>query len=394
MSGDNDDSNDFGEAVLPVEISEAAVPLALDQLQPWHHPRKQFVREKQWQLYTRRLVEKLRDQQKLPSGLVKYLTLPGIDFFDVEMLGRVVSELGLKFEATGFLAEAEKAPIRARSQVRAESLIKGGLIEDTSMTFPYRFEDMGNKKSQAYRDVKARAPFDVVNIDACGSIAAPSATQPARIINAIHELMNLQFSVSRKNWLLFVTTDARNGNLSQGVQDALKAAIRENSQASTEFADGAKSLFSEPANTDIDTVLAAAEVSEERFLKFFSLGFSKWILHNANGAQWDMKSRQFYCYGPEATEHPTMACLAYEFSPRPVDMQDPFGAVDTLTAVPTNQTNYSMKALERTQSMLNLDSHLVQNPLVRSNFSARQKTLLVASGYQAAALDEFDALFS
>ena len=295
MADELDDFDEFSESVLPLEVEEAAVPIPLTQLQPWHHPRKQFVREMQWRRYTYRLVQVLQDQQNIPSGTVRYLTLPGIDFFDVELLGECVSDFGLKLEATGFLAEAEKESIRARSQFRADSLVKRGLIEDTSITFPYRFEDLGNRKSQAYREIKARAPFDIVNVDACGSIAAPSANQPSRIINAIHELLSLQFSVGRKPWLLFITTDARKGNLSEEVRSALKDAIRQNSLDSEEFADGAKALFSAENEADIDAALGEAEGSDECFLKFFSLGFSKWILHNANAVNWDVKSRQFYC---------------------------------------------------------------------------------------------------
>lgn len=394
MTGELEDPDDFSESVLPLEIPEAAVPIALTELQPWHHPRKQYVRERQWQLYTRGLVQRLRDQKKLPSGVVRYLTLPGIDFFDVEVLGRSVSDLGLNLEATGFLAEAEKEPIRARSQFRADSLVKRGLIEDTSMTFPYRFEDLGHRKSQAYREIKARAPFDVVNIDACGSVATPTAEQPTRIINAIYELMRLQFSESRNNWLLFLTTDARNGNLSDEVRDALKDAIRQNSQASNDFATGAKALLADDPNANIEDVLNGAEGSEDRFLKFFSLGFSKWILHNADDVGWDVKSRQFYCYGPQDAEHPTMACLAFEFSPRPVDMQDLFGAVDAQADPQENHTNYSMQALERATGMDDLDILLQQDLEARAAFSVSQRELLVGAGYQAAALEQYDELFS
>jgi len=394
MADEIDDPEEFGESVLPAEVSEAAVPMALSQLQPWHHPRKQYVRDRQWKLYTERLVERLRDQNNIPSGVVKYLTLPGIDFFDVEVIGTAVADLGLRLEATGFLAEAEKESIRARSQFRTESLVKRGLIEDTSMTFPYRFEDLGHLKSQAYREIKTRAPFDVVNIDACGSIAPPTAQQPTRIINAIHELLTIQFSRSRKKWLLFLTTDARNENLSQPVREALKDAIRQNSAASAEFRDGARSLLSGDPDADIEAALAGAEGGDERFLQFFSLGFSKWILHNANAVDWDVKSRQFYCYGPQDAEHPTMACMAFEFSPRPVPMQDLFGAVENQAAPPDNSTDYSMQALQRASSMDNLDLYLQENPQICAEFAANQRELLVAAGYQAAALEQYDTQFS
>lgn len=393
MADEIDDPEEFSESVLPAEVTETAVPIALKDLKPWHHPRKQYVRERQWKLYTERLVQRLQRQQKPASGVLKYLTLPGIDFFDVEVLGQTVIDLGLKFETTGFLAEAEKESVRARSQFRTDGLVKQGVIEDTSMTFPYRFEDLGNKKSQAYREIKARAPFDVVNIDACGSVAPPTAEQPSRIINAILELLGLQFSESRSPWLLFVTTDARQENLSQEVRDGIKEAIKQNSRASRNFDAGTKELFSCDADTEIENVLNEAEGSQDKFLKFFTLGFTKWILHNANNVGWDVKSKQFYCYGPNGIAYPTMACMALEFSPRPVELNDLFGVVGAQEDPQQNHVDYSMLALQRAQEMDNLDDLLQQDAEKRIEFARNQRELLVTAGYQAAALDLYDSLF-
>lgn len=396
MIDEENDSEDFSESVLPVEVEEAAVPIPLTDILPWHHPRKQYVRDRQWRLYVEQLVNRLQDQDKLSGNVVKYLTLPGIDYFDVEILGQLAKDAGLELEATGFLAEAEKESIRARSQFRADSLIKDGLIKDTSITFPYRFEDLANRRSQAYRDIKARAPFLVVNIDACGSVARPTVDQPDRIINAIHELMNLQFSVGRINWVLFLTTDARSDNLSQDVREALKAAIRQNSHESQEFAQGAKSLLSTDNKDDIEQALSKAEASVEHFLPMFSLGFSKWILHNANNVGWDVKSRQFYCYStrPENEDAPSMACLAFEFCPRPIIMADQFGAVNPQPIAEGVQTDFSMQALERAKNMDDLDELLRSNPELKKRYMLAQRELLIGAGYQAAALDSFDEKFS
>ncbi len=139
-----DDDEDIGSSVLPVELDEAAVPIPLNAIQPWHRPRKQYVRERQWQSCADHLIQRLQNAQapSLRDRKLNYLTLPGIDHFDVEMIGQTARSANLKLEATGFLSEAESDPIKARSQVRADALIKSGLIEDTSITFPYRFEDM------------------------------------------------------------------------------------------------------------------------------------------------------------------------------------------------------------------------------------------------------------
>ena len=88
-----------------------------------------------------------------------------------------------------------------------------------------------------------------------------------------------------------------------------------------------------------------------------------------------------------------MACLAFELHPRPVDMQDLFGAVEVEPNQPENQTDYSMQALKRSAEMHDLDAALEQDLEKRAEFAARQRALLEGAGYQAAALALFDERF-
>ena len=57
----------IADDVLPAQVDELAVPVDLDQLFPWHRPRKQLVREEQWLYFSRRLVESENDRPGWPS---------------------------------------------------------------------------------------------------------------------------------------------------------------------------------------------------------------------------------------------------------------------------------------------------------------------------------------
>ena len=102
------------EDVLPAEV-EAAVPIPLDTLRPWHRPRKQFIREHQWMQISKEFIQREKDGPGLvipPEGLpeVRYLTLPGIDYLDVRLLATLCNELGCCLTSTGFLAGNERNP--------------------------------------------------------------------------------------------------------------------------------------------------------------------------------------------------------------------------------------------------------------------------------------------
>lgn len=387
---------DIGSAVLPVEIEQAAVPIALNELQPWHRPRKQYIRERQWQSSVEHLVQRLQNSNapSLRGGKINYLTLPGIDHFDVEVIGQTAQQAGLILEATGFLSEAESDPIKARSQVRAEALIKRGLIEDTSITFPYSFEDMSSRKSQAYREIKSRAPFHIINVDACGSIAPRRARQSSRIIDALHSLIELQFDTMNDPWSLFLTTDARPENLSEEVLKALDDAILENAAQSDVFRDGAINCIG-LAGQDLVSSLATAHEDPARFVNKFSLGLSKWLLHNAAAQGWDLKSKAFFCYStrPEDDDAVSMPCLAFEFRRRPVVLNDMFGAVQNNVPLQEDPPDFSAVALQRVTEMQNLDPLFKNDAEVRAEFAQKQRMLLEGAGYSAIALEDFDARF-
>lgn len=393
---EDDFEDDIGSSVLPVEIEQAAVPIPLNKLQPWHRPRKQFVRERQWQFLANALIHMLK-KGKAPSlrdGKLKYLTLPGIDHFDVEVIGEAVQANGLKLEATGFLSEAEKDPVKARSQVRADALIKRGLIEDTSITFPYKFEDMSSGTSQAYREIKSRAPFHIINVDACGSIARPKAQQSARIINALHSLIALQFETMSDPWVLFLTTDARPDDLSPEVICGLDDAIRQNAAESDVFRDGAISCVGVDGQ-DIEDALITACENPARFVNKYSLGLSKWLLHNAAARGWDLKSKKFYCYStrPGENNDVSMPCLAFEFRRRPVIMEDVFGAVHNPARPKEDPLDFSAIALQRVTEMKNIDQLFAEDDAVRQEFSQKQRLLLEGAGYSVDVLADFDAKF-
>ena len=381
------------ESVLPVEVGEHAVPLQLDELKPWHRPRKQYIRERQWRYYAKRLIGRLNGKPSLKAGKLSYFSLPGIDHFDVEIIGKVAQNAGLKLEALGFLSEAEKEPAKARSQFRAESLIKRGLMEDTSVTIPYRIQDIVQEHSQAYREVKTRIPFHIINIDACGSIARPSAQHSDRIITALYRLVELQLNQMRDPWLLFVTTDVRPNTLSCEVRSGLEQEIKLNAKSSEAFKQGAINCLGDGNTNDLEGAMNRAN-DPLKFHSLFSLGFSKWLLHNAKCAKWDVECLQFYGYSTTpVSDQISMPCLAYEFKPRPIILTDPVKIVELPETEPVEETDYSMQAIASTQNMKNIDTLFIEKPETGLEYAKKQKDLLISAGYQEKALEEFDSRY-
>ncbi|SFY43719.1 hypothetical protein SAMN04244548_04769 [Paracoccus pantotrophus] len=406
MASDNgddvgEDEIDLAEDALPPEPKDA-IPIKLEKLFPWHRPRKQKVRQDQWVGLADTLIERLKSQNvlvsraiSLPDGTqfyqppeIRYLTLPGLDYLDVRLIGEMCAEKQCALTAVGFLSDAHEAPLMARARVRETGLIQAGYITDTSVTFPRSLESICSADGATLNELKRRAPFHVVNIDACGSIAPARAKHSGRMIDAIYRLIELQLSRATHRWLFFLTVDVRNGDMDTATFQSLCDAIRENARLSGEFQKAAISLF-KPDAAEIDEAIAFAKGNSGRsLLDLFSLGFSKWLLHLAQQKQWSLKLKKSHCYStrPMDNPEPSMCSLAFEFVPPAVGLPDPFGVTRQRPSPGGPAADPSMQIVAAAAEIDDLDALLNQDAQLSATLNSATHALLSEMGYEISAL--------
>lgn len=383
--------------VLPARVEEPAVPAKLDTLLPWHRPRKQLVRE-QWMRHARRLIRREKGGPGLPAQTgsdpeLRYLTLPGIDYLDVSQLADLCREMGCCLTSIGFQSGGEGNRHVARAQFREKSLIDAGHITNRSHTFARRFEDIVPTGSQVYRDLKARGPFHIVNIDACGSIAAPAADHANRLVDALYRVVELQLELHASRWLLFVTTDARPDSIAQQTLDRLCGAIFDNADANVSFRERAIPLF-ESGEEDIRAAVRLAGARPGRsFLQLFALGLAKWLLDLAHGKKWDMKTHRPYCYStmPPQDGTPSMACLAFEFLPPLPGLHDRLRVTRAQPAPNPPREDTAVRAATKVGVMTNADAAIREDEALRARMTEKLRERLEEAGYEREALDGLGA---
>lgn len=388
----------LADDVLPAQVDEPAVPVELNQLLPWHTPRKQLVREQQWIYFARRLIEREKGQPGLPQEgdvqpEVRYLTLPGIDYLDVRQLGEECRNFGCRLTSTGFQAGGEGNREVARAKVREQSLVDAGTITGNSHTFPRRFEDIVQVGGEAYRELKTRGPFHIVNVDACGSIAAPGAEHENRLIDAVYRIVELQLELKTGRWLLFVTADVRPGSLAEATLNQLCEAIFANADENDDFRNNALPML-DAVGADIrEAVELASGEAGSRFLRLFGLGMAKWFLHLARSKNWDMKTHHPFCYStmPGGDETPSLICLAFEFLPPPRGLDDPFQVAIAEPAPGPRHADTSIRAVEKIREMANADYRIRTNGPLRAQMEENLRDLLAEAGYDQAVLANIGA---
>lgn len=392
---ENDTDERLAADSLPREIDDAAIPITLDQIFPWHTPRKQFVRERQWITFSRSLISKEIKAGRLQAiggagrAEVRYLTLPGHDYLDVRMLADVCKEFDCDLTSTGFLSGDESNPVTARAKLRQKSLIDEGLITSWSHTFPRRIEEISSIRGQAYRDLRRRTPFHIVNIDACGSVALPSADHAHRLVDAIYRIVELQFEMNNSgSWLLFLTNDVRRSSLSTDAMTKFSRAIIDNAKKNEAFSRAAiKNL--EPGQEDIEhAIAAAADGSGGVFMKLFAMGFAKWLLDLAKARQYGVKMHNSYCYSQASNgSEITMPCLAFEFlGPNP-GLQDSLGVARVPPKEGGTAEDLSVRIAEKVSKIMDLDGLMRSDDATRLEMAENMRALLREAGYAEVALE-------
>lgn len=317
-----------------------------------------------------------------------YLTLPGLDYLDVRMIAEEVRQKGMTLTAIGFLDEAARPRVMARANVRQEGLIQAGWISDRSLTLPRPFESICGVNSDSLAELRRQAPFHIVNIDACGSIAPRTAQHSSRLIEAIHRLVELQIEQANHRWLFFLTIDVRDGDMDAETFDQLCTAIRQNADQSDDFRAAAIDIFG-PGSADIEAAMAGARASQGRgVLDVFSLGISKWLLHLAQAKQWSVKLKPSHCYathgGHEAP--PSMCSLAFEFMPPPPGLPDPNGVSRLQPAPGGPAEDPSMQIVRAAAAIDDLDALFAADDGLTASMNAETHAMLVEAGYESEAL--------
>ena len=398
MTASSDASNpEIQDEVLPEEPDELAVPVKLDRLQPWHRPRKQFIRKKLWIDFSKRLIRKEKNLPGLPIPAVgkpevRYLTLPGIDYLDVRMLADLCSEQDCYLTSVGFLSGDENTnPDIARAKVREFDLISTNIITGSSVTYYRRFEEIADK-GQAYRNLQHKGPFHIVNIDACGPLAPPTAEHATRLIDAIYRIVEFQLGNKSSRWLLFISANIRQTSFSQETLSKLCKAIFKNAENNEAFREKVLLMFGENG-VEIESVIATAmNSSGEEFLKLFALSLSKWLLHLANGKNWNMTTHDTYCYatGSSGNYAPTMVSLAFEFMPPQHGLYDPHSVARAQPAVDNEPGDTSIQAANKVADMENVDCRMKSCHKLREKMTNQVRKLLEEAHYDPATLGELE----
>jgi len=203
MTANGEQGDDLAEDIVGVEAYEAPRP-PQKEFQPWHRPRKQFVRKEQWAVQ----LEALLDARSLKPEVLRYLGLPGIDLLDLRHVHDVVCRpRSIQLAFLGFnSAISSNSDQQTEINISLDEVLRLPNVATQSKIIPDDIRRLSNPSSIGNQTARSLGPFDVVNLDLCDGFGKqePGIVDDSHY-NALAQILSIQL-LNPNPWLLFLTT--------------------------------------------------------------------------------------------------------------------------------------------------------------------------------------------
>ena len=357
----------------------------LKDFKPWHKPRKQFVRHRQWSELLSRLFE-----QRPSSDPLRYLGLPGTDLIDLRYLyERICRGDNRPFRFLGFNSESQpSSAARIELDISLHEVRRLPNIDPRSDVIHDDFRGIGNPGSRAWRTVESLGPYDVVNIDLCDGLASDPPTIRQPIYDALARLFALQARNSTP-WLLLITTRIGTEAFDADAEADILEHFHENARSCDGFIDECQRRL------DLDALsIDHSACSQPEYLKLMIVALGKWLARLVQApaaSRVELASTLGYRVDHSA-QCEDLVSLALRCEPV---IAAPHNALSPTPPPPFDECKTAKRIVRRAAQRKNVDERLENNPDEFEGLIAEMEGLLTQARYDTepyrAWLDSSDA---
>ncbi|SDJ54626.1 hypothetical protein SAMN04487926_16121 [Paraburkholderia steynii] len=380
MDNNSEHEDDLAADIIGEGTYEAARPLKKAFL-PWHRPRKQYVRERQWIFHIRRA---LKEFKKIDDEPLRYLGLPGVDLLDLRYIHeRVCEEKKLPLLFLGFNTCNPHTDAGAELNISLTEVRALPQVVKDSDVIGADFRQIGVLTSKAYQYAKKTGPYDVVNLDLCDCFAAES---PDKLDTTHYDAMKglITFQGRRAEpWLLFLTTRGGSGDVHPGVLSKLANKYKANLEQCAEFRTASNEHLKIDSIADVDAALQAPRGEVDVFLT----ALCKWLLGEALA---NMPPTTVQLLGVleyqvnERAKTPDLFSIALKFAPGNYVPPDALGLARPAGKKPT-ECEHAPALVPGIALRKDVDATLSGDPNLHEEMSVGMESLLVQARYDGKA---------
>lgn len=346
---------------------------------PWHMPRKQLIRLRQWNVQISRLIDELN----LVDRPLRYLSLPGEDFLDIRVVSELCKRKSIQLKCLGFDNGTYSTETETERNISKSEVFQSSIIYPGSDIKKDDFGMVSDRNSQAYQVAKHHGPYDIINLDLCGSFAR---RQGRPYYDALCNLIDIQITRRSQPWLFFLTTRADIGQVNTDDLPNYWQNLKYNVQQSDIFRDRLDGLLDDRLD-QINGNLQQELISLERakFGRLFALCIAKWLLRFmlSGSPLWVTEMLDSYWYRVSYAKNPNMLSLSFRFRQITDTRHDPSGLAEPreIQNIQVDEAALAIAALTKTESMVDVDKLLRDNRVLYNEMVEESKKLLGSARY-------------
>lgn len=355
------------------------------KFEPWHKPRKQFIRRHQWLAETVQLCAQLKFRDDRP---LKYLSLPGEDLLDVRVIHECCEERDISLRYLGLNEYYSSGDPDTWLHLAWNEVNSLKAVDRNSIVIRDRFERIADTKSQAFQYVEQYGPFDVVNMDLCESISAPTGKKNIPNIpnyySALKSLAGYQIRNRTEPWLLLITSRVGETKVDAGDMNKLVDCLRLNARQYEAFRKRLIQLIPRASRLTTSSALETRKLSQSEFVRVFSAGLGKWLLGlmSSGSPKWGVFLQSSYSYRVHGQE-PDMVSYAFLLEPF---IQSPIDTTGLSSRVVTDDRELddeesALALLNKIDGIEDLDMIVRTTPTLKTQLQNESEALLASAGY-------------
>lgn len=365
------------------DVAGKVEPFLGNDFQPWHKPRKQYIREKQW---LEHLLRTLKTSQYKGINTINYFGLPGGDLLDVIHLRNGMlksSRARNKFLSVhGFVNNLSDYQ---RAQASMSKFLDNQNVSPLSKVENFSFESLGKLDSDAWKRVKSFGHYHFVNLDFCNNMLSE------KTLTSMYYFLDYQLKrVIGLPWLLCITTRLNKESASVGIISKFEGLIEEIKS------DGNISLalaecFGE-AFKDLNSIKSLSSLGDKKFLnQLLQICLVLWFVDETLKSGCEISLKSSFKYSVD-TFNPELDMHSFVFGIEKIDVVKPdtLGLVDhgDIITPKKSDIDYKKDALHKLSESLDVDFYLESNREELELYVGKILELLSTCGYNVAAYRE------
>lgn len=351
---------------------------------PWHKPRKQYIRDRQW---VEHLVRLIRQNKFKHVDTINYFGLPGGDLLDINYIHKGLSRTSkYNGKKLGFHGLIDNVDDYNKAQGEFTKLLDMEDISNQSRLDNFNFEDLIKYDSAVWARIKNFGTYHFINLDFCNNVLTD------KTLPSLHYLLQYQMQKAvGMPWLLCITTRLNKDSANKDIMEKFQIVINEVVQGGA-LGDKIKACFNEAY--ECMRTLDNLNSADNKILvnQILQICLVLWILKSAIALKNKIELKSSFKYSVDLFKRDSdMHSFVFSFEKPEEAIPDCIGIVSVkeTKVVDVNYEVLASFAIEKLSETLDVDKYLDERPDELDKYANEMMVLLSNCGYDVSGYKRF-----